>query len=113
MDSRRHKEYRTTVLDEIKKYIFDSAMTLYKGADSIADIIVDDRRGDKGTKTYGVKKQLISMVNDIKSGTAKKLDCITPGRMVCDLFRGAGRLSGRAKADCVDLFNNLIGRQNG
>ncbi len=92
----------------IKKSISDMGRVFSKGADKVADILLDKNEKRIGTKVKRIKDESVSVIKGVSSNIKESLKDVKSKKVLCDASYGIGRFSRIAKDTCVDIFNDLV-----
>jgi len=96
------------ILPAIKKSLSDVGRCFSKGADKVADILLDNSQKKVSTKVKRLKEESVSVIKDVTFSIKKNLKNVKPA----DVLRGAsyetGRFSRITKDTCVEIFNDLM-----
>ena len=92
----------------IKKSISDLGRGFSKGADKVADILLDKSQERASNKAKRVKDESVSVIKEVSSNIKENLKDVKPKKVLCGASYGMGRFSRMAKDTCVDIFNDLV-----
>ena len=92
----------------IKNAVSEIGKSFSKGADKVADVVLDSSGRQKSTKGKRFKEATVSAFKDISSGIKKNLKNVKPKDVLCDASYEIGRLSRIAEDGCREIFNDLM-----
>ncbi len=104
----KHEKTTGDTFAAIKKSLSDIGGSLSEGADKVAGLLLENSQKDKGAKTRRLKKELVSMLEDVGSGIKRSLKKVKPKDVLCGASYEIGKLSRITRDACVKIFNGLM-----
>ena len=91
----------------IKKSLVDTGRTFSKGADKVADIILDASQKGRKEKGKRLKEEVVATFKGISDATKKSLKEVNPSDVLHDTFYELGRVSRITKDKCIEIIDKL------